>query len=133
MMMKTRIAKGVVAVLVVTGWCCAQQPGGAEEDHRGMMKALGIETLRRGADGDPKSPNAANADEAKAGYRSLPDPLVFNGGGRVRSAEEWWSRRRPEIVEMFDREIYGRVPAGVPGVRWEEVSKVEERRGEVAV
>ncbi|RYG72387.1 acetylxylan esterase [bacterium] len=48
----------------------------------------------------------------------MPDPLVCNDGTRVTAADQWWSKRRPEIVEHFDREIYGRVPADVPGVTW---------------
>ncbi len=30
----------------------------------------------------------------------------------------WWRQRRPEIVEDFEREVYGRVPAQVPKVAW---------------
>jgi lysophospholipase L1-like esterase len=29
-----------------------------------------------------------------------------------------WSRRRAEIIELFDREVYGRVPRNVPKVTW---------------
>src|SRR5271168_86710 len=39
----------------------------AEQDHQHIMDLLHITSLRRGADGDPKSPNAANYDESKAG------------------------------------------------------------------
>ena len=34
----------------------------------------------------------------------------------------WTTKRRPELVELFDREIVGRVPANVPAVHWEVVS-----------
>ena len=34
----------------------------------------------------------------------------------------WWEQRRPEIVEYFDRDIYGRVPKNTPKVTWELVS-----------
>ena len=34
----------------------------------------------------------------------------------------WWEQRRPEIVEYFDRDIYGRVPKNIPKVTWELVS-----------
>ncbi len=51
-------------------------------------------------------------------YPSLPDPLVSKDGRRVTTPEDWWKRRRPEIVADFDREIYGRVPANVPAVTW---------------
>jgi hypothetical protein len=30
----------------------------------------------------------------------------------------WWKERRPEIIEDFDREIYGRVPENIPPVNW---------------
>ena len=38
----------------------------------------------------------------------------------------WWNKRRPEIVEDFDREIYGRQPENIPKVNWEVVSYDEE-------
>jgi len=91
----------------------------SNEDHRIMMKQLGIDSIRPGANGnDPKAPNAANYDEAKANpYPSLPDPLVFKNGKKVNSAKDWWQKRK-EIEEDFDREIVGRVPANTPKVNW---------------
>src|SRR6516165_10370312 len=84
----------------------------AEQDHQRLLDLLHIRSLRRGPDGDPQSPNAANFDEQKvAPNLHLPDPLVLNDGVRVATAEMWWTERRPEIVELFDREVYGRVPA----------------------
>jgi len=87
----------------------------AEQDHQRLMDLLHITAIRRGADGDPNSPNAANYDESKANvYASLPDPLVLKDGKKVSSAEIWWKQRRPEIVEEFDREIYGARPRSRP-------------------
>jgi len=98
------------------------------------MDLLGIKELRRGAAGDAKSPYAANYDESKAAvYPNLPDPLVLENGKRVTSAKTWWTKRRPEIVEDFDREIYGRVPANLPRVTWEVVSSTQEKNGDVPV
>jgi hypothetical protein len=108
----------------------------AEQDHQRMMDLLHIPStsLRPGADGDPKSANAANYDEAKAGpISTLPDPLLLKGGKKVTSAKMWWEKRRPEIVEDFDREIYGRVPANTPKVHWEVVSTTKERNGGIPV
>jgi hypothetical protein len=80
----------------------------AEQDHARILKLLGIDSLRVGPSGDPKAPNAANADESKANpYPNLPDPLVLNNGQKVTSPDIWWKLRRPEIKELFDREIYG--------------------------
>jgi len=107
----------------------------AEADHRAMMKALGIASLRPGANpNDPKSPNAASYDEAKANpYPTLPDPLVTDDGEPVTSAEVWWTKRRGEIVEHFDREVYGRVPEDAPAVTWEVVSTERETKFGVPV
>jgi hypothetical protein len=106
-----------------------------EQDHKLMMKALKIESLRRGADGwNRNAPNAANYDESKANpYPNLPDPLTLKTGEKITTPEEWWSKRRQEIVEDFDREVYGRVPNDVTTVAWEVTGTTEEKVGNVAV
>jgi hypothetical protein len=107
----------------------------AEEDHRRTMELLGIKELRRGANPrDPAAPNAVNYDEAKANpYPDLPDPLVMKDGRKVTTAEMWWKQRRPEIVEDFDREIYGRVPNATPKVNWEVTSTTEGKNGDIEI
>ena len=105
----------------------------AEQDHQQILDLLHIAALRRGPDGDPKSANAANFDESKVGAYSLPDPLVLKDGKKVKTAEMWWKQRRPEIVEEFDREIYGRVPDNTPKVSWEVASTIKEKVGDVPV
>jgi len=106
----------------------------AEQDHQRLMNLLGIKELRPGASHDPKSPNPTNYDESKANvYPALPDPLLLKNGKRVTSAKVWWTKRRPEIVEDFDREILGRVPANTPKVTWEVVSTTPEKVGDVPV
>jgi hypothetical protein len=105
-----------------------------EEDHRQMLKQLGITKLRPGPSGNANSPNAANYDEALANpYPDLPDVLTRKNGATVTSPEMWWQRRRPEIVEDFEREVVGRVPANVPGVTWELVGTEEKTLGETVV
>jgi (4-O-methyl)-D-glucuronate---lignin esterase len=107
----------------------------AEEDHRKMMELLGIKELRRGANPrDPAAPNAVNYDEAKANpYPNLPDPLTLSSGKRVTTPEMWRNERRPEIVELFDREVYGRVPHHTPKVTWEVTSTTERMEGDIPV
>jgi hypothetical protein len=96
------------------------------QDHRRMLDLLGIQSLRPGPSGNPKAPNAANADEAKANpYPVLPDPLKFEDGTPVRTTADW-KRRRAEIMDLFDREVYGRTPAVTPGVAWYVTSTAEE-------
>ncbi len=111
------------------------QQAATKQDHQRMMELLKITSLRPGADGrNPEAPNAANYDEAKANpYPKLPEPLMLNNGKRVTTAKVWWTRRRPEIVEDFDREIYGRVPKVTPAVKWEVTSTTNEKNGDVPV
>jgi lysophospholipase L1-like esterase len=104
-----------------------------QEDHRRMMELLEIKSLRPDANPNNLSaPNAANYDESKANpYPELPDPLVLKDGRKVTTAEMWWSERREEIVEDFDREIYGRVPPNVPPVTWTVTSTSAGTNGDV--
>jgi hypothetical protein len=106
----------------------------SEQDHQRTMDLLHITSFRRGADGDPKSPYAANYDESKAGpYSKLPDPLLLKDGKKVTTAKVWWDTGRAQIVEEFDREVYGRVPNNTPKVNWEVVSTTKELNGGVPV
>jgi len=91
----------------------------AQEHHRHMMDLLGIQRLRPGASANESAPNAANYDESLANpYPNLPDVLTLKDG-RTVTTPEMWLARRAEIVEDLEREVYGRVPADVPGVTWE--------------
>jgi hypothetical protein len=56
------------------------------------------------------SATATNYDEAKVGDYTLPDPLVDNDGSRVTNRETWFARRRPEILETYCNQIFGRSP-----------------------
>ena len=104
----------------------------ATQDHKLMMEALKIDRLRPGANGMSRdAPNAANYDESKVNAYTLPDPLACKDGAKVTTPEQWWSKRRPEIVEDFDREVYGRVPKDVPKVTWEVVESKEEKVGDI--
>jgi hypothetical protein len=75
----------------------------------------------------------ANFDEARANPWPLPDPLIMADGRRVTSAAMWWTQRRPELLEIFDREIFGRIPARTPGVSWHVDEAVHGKFGALAV
>jgi hypothetical protein len=89
------------------------------EDHQQMMAQLGITALRPGPNGNETAPDHANYDEALANpYPVLPDLLTLKNGRKVTTARQWWRMRRREIVEDFEREVVGRVPANVPKITW---------------
>ncbi|HUB29065.1 MAG TPA: hypothetical protein VL967_05180 [Terracidiphilus sp.] len=84
-----------------------------------MMEQLGIKSLRPAPSGNEQAPNHANYDESKANpYPNFPDPLTMKDGTKVTTPEQWWSKRRPEIVDAYSKYVYGRVPAVVPKVTW---------------
>ena len=56
----------------------------------------------------------ANTDESKVPPYTLPDPLVCVDGTRVTDPAMWKSKRRPELLRLFDSEIYGRTLLGRP-------------------
>jgi hypothetical protein len=109
---------------VLVGFCAqgtAQAPVTftTDQDRQNMMDQLGIKALRPGPSGNEQAPNHANYDESKANpYPNVPDPLTMNDGRKVTTPEMWWKERRPEIVEMYSKYVYGRVPEKVPAVKW---------------
>src|SRR5215510_3570577 len=131
----------LVVMLVACAALLAQQPQrqltpeqqaqreATRQDHQRMLEALKITSLRPGANpNDPQAPNAVNYDESKANpYPKLPDALILKNGKKVTSAKTWWNQRRPEIVEDFDREVYGRVPKNAPGAHWEATTTSETK------
>ncbi len=86
------------------------------DDHAEMMKQLKLKSIRPG----PNPNDQTTFDEARANpYKdSMPDVLTLANGAKVTSARVWSNRRR-EIVELFEREVYGRIPKNVPKVLWE--------------
>jgi hypothetical protein len=68
-----------------------------------------------------------NYDESKTGdYRvTLPDPLVMLNGKPVTTARQWYDKRRPEILRLFEEHQYGKWPAKRPKLRY----TVEEDMG----
>jgi hypothetical protein len=121
---------GAVMILALAATAAsAQQPAGraalpepktwtAAQDHQEMMEQLGIKALRPGPSGNEQDANHANYDEAKANpFPKLPDVLTLENGRKV-TTRELWTKRRAELVELFEREVLGRIPKGTPKVTW---------------
>lgn len=70
--------------------------------------------------------HVSNYDEAKVGKYTLPDPLVLKDGRPVRDAATWTNQRRQEVLEAYQREIYGRVPGSAPKASFEVIEQGTE-------
>jgi hypothetical protein len=98
-------------------------------DYQDMLTQLGIKKTRRGRDARVKD----TSSEATANpYKStMPELMTFKNGTRVKSRDQW-PKRRAEIVEDFEYEVYGRIPSNVPKVTWEVTRTVEGESGGIA-
>lgn len=91
----------------------------SQQDHDNMKQQLGIKKLRPGFSGNNADPNHANYDNALADpCPLLPGILTTNNGSKVATPGMWWKKRRPELMELFEKEVYGRIPKNVPKVTW---------------
>jgi hypothetical protein len=121
--LKAVLLFGVVAVFPVHVVMTSQQ------DRQRVMDQLKITLFPSG----PGAYLASTYDENTANpYPNLPDPLTFNDGSKVKTATQW-RKRRAEIVELFDREVYGRRPKTIPKVNWTVASTTEGMTGNVPV
>src|SRR5437868_3246072 len=101
-----------------------------DEDFERTRKMLGLEGAppAGAVSSDPATFNEAVANP----YPNLPDPLRMTAATRVATPAQW-TKRRAELVELFDREVYGRVPKVTPKVTWEIYNTVREQNGDVPV
>lgn len=87
-------AVAVVAMLIAPGWVLAQQaPASAAAKPTPMIAGIPV-----------------NYDEDKVGTYTLPDPLIKLNGQKVKDAADWTKNRRPEILQMFETQQFGKVP-----------------------
>ena len=70
-----------------------------------------------------------NYDESKIPQYVLPDVLLCNDGQKVTTTEQWEKKRRPEVLEMFASQMYGRTPEGKINVSYEILSENPEDMG----
>jgi hypothetical protein len=55
-----------------------------------------------------------NYDEAKAGGIPNLDPLTAADGTKITTKEQWLEKRKPELMKLFESEVYGKTPGGAP-------------------
>ena len=64
-----------------------------------------------------------NYDESKVPVFTPPDPLIFNDGRKVATTKQWEKQRRPELLEMFASQMYGRTPKNKMKVTYQTLSE----------
>ena len=69
--------------------------------------------------GHAQGPPDTNYDETKVGTYTLPDPLVFNDGTPVKTADDWTKRRRAEVLELFATNVFGHSPTAPRKLNYE--------------
>jgi len=58
-------------------------------------------------------------DESKVPQFTVPDPLIMLNGEKVTDANTWMQKRRPEILKLFETNVYGRNAVDKPdGMKW---------------
>jgi hypothetical protein len=61
--------------------------------------------------------DGTNYDEAAANLLPIPDVLTAEDGRKITTREEWVEKRRPELLGLFSREVYGKTPEAKVPVR----------------
>ncbi len=73
---------------------------------------LGVAILTGGAGMTlAQQPPAANYDESKIPAYELPDSLTFANGDKVKTAQDWTTKRCAEVLGLFETHVYGKAPA----------------------
>jgi hypothetical protein len=95
---------------------------------------LGVHLIRHvSAQQPPPRVWVYNSDESKVAPYTLPDPLVLQNGKPVRDAATWFQQRRPEILHIFETQVYGRTPAKRLPIRFAVTSVDRNALGGIAI
>lgn len=60
-----------------------------------------------------------NTEENRVPPYVLPDPLAAADGTKITTADEWNAKRRPELLRLFETEVYGSAPKQEPELRFQ--------------
>ncbi len=74
-----------------------------------------------------------NYDESKVPEYTVPSPLLCRDGRKVTTAQEWLKLRRPEILDFYTREYYGKIPPVPDEFAFETVSVKDNALNGIAI
>ena len=69
----------------------------------------------------------------RSSHIKLPELLKMANGEAVTTAGIWFKKRRPEILNLFATEIFGRIPENAPKVKWTVASTDDKAAGGTAI
>lgn len=64
-----------------------------------------------------------NYDEKKVAPYQLPELLMTAQGDTIRTTEDWEQKRRPELLALFEQEMFGRAPVSFGKLRYKILSR----------
>ena len=71
-------------------------------------------------------------DEAKVPHYTLPDLLTTQKGATVKTLKDWETRRRSEVLALFEEHMYGRSPGRPAKLSFHVVEEAEQVLGGLA-
>jgi hypothetical protein len=84
------------------------------ENHRFMFRSIRFLPVLLVA---LTSVHAQNYDESKVPSYTLPEVLRTVSGKEIKNKNQWEKTRRPEILALFENNIYGQMPRAVDSIR----------------
>ena len=144
--MKRKIFLATV-LLTIAAFCCDAQwitLSKAERDsldrltmadYENMKAQIGVQETNPRRDSNSEDPSLRlNYNELLANpFPFYPDPFTTFSGKKVKNARMWYKVRRPEIKEVFEREVYGRIPDNVPDVSWHIAREYDAQLGDMDI
>ena len=73
-----------------------------------------------------------NYDEIKVPVYTLPDVLTLTNGRKVTTKKEWVEKRRPELLRLFETQIYGKAPVRSKDLHFRLLNEDREALGGLA-
>lgn len=73
-----------------------------------------------------------NYDESKVPVYTLPDVLTLTNGRKVTTKKEWVEKRRPELLRLFETQIYGKAPVRSKDLHFRLLNEDREALGGLA-
>lgn len=71
----------------------------------------------------------ANYDESKVPQYIPIDPLQTNNGRSITTTDAWEKYRRPQLLKLFAKEVYGEIPDKVDNISFEVTKAMDFKNG----